>query len=131
MKSSALPYRRIVIKLGSNLLTSGRQCLDVEMMASLVLQIAALHKQGLQIIMVTSGAIAAGRYKLGKPDGIKGIPYKQVLAAVGQAAYALCIVGGSRRDGLFRAHPNSAKARHGAQSEVPVNAGRGILPHLC
>jgi glutamate 5-kinase len=85
MKSSALPYRRIVIKLGSNLLTSGRQCLDVEMMASLVLQIAALHKQGLQIIMVTSGAIAAGRYKLGKTDGIKGIPYKQVLAAVGQA----------------------------------------------
>ena len=84
MKSSALPYRRIVIKLGSNLLTSGRQCLDVEMMASLVLQIAALHKQGLQTIMVTSRPIAAGNTNWGKRRN-KGYPYKQVLAAVGQA----------------------------------------------
>jgi glutamate 5-kinase len=85
MEKSALPYKRIVIKLGSNLLTSGRQCLDIEMMSVLVSQIARLHKQGLEIIIVTSGAIAAGRYKLGKSDGIKGVPYKQVLAAVGQA----------------------------------------------
>ncbi|MDD4923502.1 MAG: glutamate 5-kinase [Dehalococcoidales bacterium] len=85
MKNSSLPYKRIVIKLGSNLLTNGSQCLDVEMMASLVSQIAELHKQGLEIIVVSSGAIAAGRYKLGKANGIKGIPYKQVLAAVGQA----------------------------------------------
>jgi glutamate 5-kinase len=84
MKNSSSTYKRIVIKLGSNLLTNGSQCLDVKMMASLVSQIAALYKQGIEIILVTSGAIAAGRYKLGKSDGIKGIPYKQVLAAVGQ-----------------------------------------------
>jgi glutamate 5-kinase len=85
MKNTSLPYKRIVVKLGSNLLTNGGVCLDVEMMASLVSQIAALHKKGLEIIVVSSGAIAAGRYKLRKANGIKGIPYKQVLAAVGQA----------------------------------------------
>jgi len=84
MNNTSLPYKRIVVKLGSNLLTSGRQCLDMEMMASLVSQIAALHKQGLEIIIVTSAAIVAGRYKLGNNSSIKGIPYKQVLAAVGQ-----------------------------------------------
>jgi len=85
MNNLSLPYRRIVVKLGSNLLTNGSQCLDTETMSSLVSQIAGLHKQGLEIILVTSGAIAAGRYKLRQTDGIKGIPYKQVLAAIGQS----------------------------------------------
>ena len=85
MKNSSLPYKRIVIKLGSNLLTNGSDCLDIALMTGLVSQIAGLHKHGLEIIMVSSGAIAAGRYKLGKADGIKGLPYRQVLAAVGQA----------------------------------------------
>ena len=84
MNNSSLTYKRIVIKFGSNLLTNGSQCLDADIMASLVSQIAALYKQGIEVILVSSGAIAAGRYKLGKADGIKGIPYKQVLAAVGQ-----------------------------------------------
>jgi glutamate 5-kinase len=85
MKNSSLPYKRIVIKLGSNLLTNGSDCLDIALMTGLVSQIAGLHKHGLEIIMVSSGAIAAGRFKLGKADGIKGLPYRQVLAAVGQA----------------------------------------------
>lgn len=78
-------YKRIVIKLGSNLLTGGSQSLDIAMMSSLVSQIAELHKQGLEIILVTSGAIAAGKYKLKQADGIKGVPYRQVLAAIGQS----------------------------------------------
>ncbi|MFA5628849.1 MAG: glutamate 5-kinase [Dehalococcoidales bacterium] len=84
MNKTDLPYKRIVVKLGSNLLTNGSSSLDINMMSSIVSQIAALYKQGLEIVIVTSAAIVAGRHKLGKSSSVKGIPYKQVLAAVGQ-----------------------------------------------
>jgi len=53
-------------------------------MSSLVYQLAQLHKQGLELVAVSSGAIAAGRDRLGLTKKIKGIPFKQVLASVGQ-----------------------------------------------
>jgi glutamate 5-kinase len=79
-----LPYKRIVVKFGTSLLTAGTSKLNHEKMADLVNQIASLHKQGVEVIVVTSGAIAAGREKLGLPRKVRGIPYKQVLASVGQ-----------------------------------------------
>ncbi len=84
MNNLSVPYKRIVIKLGSNLLTNGGKCLNPEIMESLVSQVAQLYSQGFEIILVSSGAIAAGRYKLGQTGEIKGTPYRQVLAAIGQ-----------------------------------------------
>ncbi|MFA5309281.1 MAG: glutamate 5-kinase [Dehalococcoidales bacterium] len=84
-KSSNPAYRRIVIKLGTKLLTGGTNHLDQAMMSSMAGQIARLHEQGAEIIIVSSGAIAAGRHKLGITGAVKGIPYKQVLASVGQS----------------------------------------------
>lgn len=77
-------YRRIVVKLGTNLLNGGTGHLDHEIMSSLVGQVAGMHQQGMEIIMVSSGAIAAGRQKLGKVKERKDIPFKQVLASIGQ-----------------------------------------------
>jgi glutamate 5-kinase len=54
-------------------------------MSNLVAQVAHLHKQGLELIVVSSGAIASGRYKLGLSKKVRGIPLKQVLASVGQS----------------------------------------------
>ncbi len=54
-------------------------------MSSLVAQIAQLHKQGLELLVVSSGAIAAGRHKLGLTKERRGTPFKQVLASVGQS----------------------------------------------
>ncbi len=79
-----LAYRRVVIKFGTRLLTGGSDHLDQETMSRLTEQVARLHGMGAEIIIVSSGAIAAGRHKLGLPRKIKGIPYKQVLASVGQ-----------------------------------------------
>lgn len=79
-------YQRVVAKLGTSLLTGGTLFLNLEVMASLVGQVARLHQQGLEIIIVSSGAIAAGRHKLGSLKGRKDIPIKQVLAAVGQSS---------------------------------------------
>ena len=81
---SGLPYQRIVAKFGTRLLTGGSDRLNQEVMAGLVAQIAGLHKQGLELLVVSSGAIAAGKAKLGLTKKVSGIPYKQVLASVGQ-----------------------------------------------
>ncbi len=80
-----LPYHRLVVKLGTSLLTGGSDHLNEEIMSGLVAQVAQLHKQGLELIIVSSGAIAAGRHKLGLTKERRGIPFRQVLASVGQS----------------------------------------------
>jgi glutamate 5-kinase len=77
-------YHRLVIKLGTNLLTGGTGRLDIPTMTSLVDQVAQLHQQGREVVLVSSGAIAAGRDKLAADHNRKDIPFRQILAAVGQ-----------------------------------------------
>jgi len=60
-----LPYKRIVAKFGTSLLTRGENKLNRNMISSLVSQIARLHQEGIELLVVSSGAITAGRYKLG------------------------------------------------------------------
>ena len=84
-EESGLPYQRIVAKFGTSLLTGGGEHLDENVMSGLVAQVAGLQEQGLELLVVSSGAIAAGRSKLGLTKRIKGIPYKQVLASAGQS----------------------------------------------
>ena len=84
-KLPVLKYRRIVVKLGTSLLTGGSDQLNLEVMGMLAAQIARLLEQGAEIVIVTSGATAAGRHELGLTKKIKNIPYKQVLASVGQS----------------------------------------------
>jgi len=81
---SSVPYHRIVAKFGTSLLTGGSNHLDENIMSRLVAQVAQLHQQGLEVLVVSSGAIASGRYKLGLTKERRGIPFKQVLASVGQ-----------------------------------------------
>ncbi len=79
-----MKYHRVLVKLGTNVLTAGTERLNLEVMSSLVGQVARLHRQGLELIIVSSGAIAAGRQRLGITHERKDIPFRQVLAAVGQ-----------------------------------------------
>ncbi len=83
--SCPVSYHRIVAKLGTSLLTDGSSYLNQDVMSNLAAQIAQLHKQGLELLVVSSGAIASGRYKLGLTRQLKGVPFKQVLASVGQS----------------------------------------------
>ncbi len=75
----------MVVKLGTSLLTGGSDHLDRDMMSRLVNQVARLYQQGVEIIVVSSGAMAAGRQRLGLTRKIKDIPFKQVLCSVGQS----------------------------------------------
>jgi glutamate 5-kinase len=77
-------YKRIIAKFGTNLLTGGTERLDRKVMANLAQQVAQLHSEGHEIVIVSSGAVAAGRQKLGLRKKQRGIPFKQVLASVGQ-----------------------------------------------
>jgi len=80
-----MSYHRIVAKFGTSLLTSGADHLDLQVMSSLVEQIARLHGQGKEIVIISSGAIASGRQRLKKVPERKNTPFKQVLASVGQS----------------------------------------------
>ena len=75
--------RRIVVKIGSQILssTTGIQEGRVE---GLVSELAVLHNQGKEIVVVSSGAVAAGMTQLGRKERPQTIPEKQALAAVGQ-----------------------------------------------
>lgn len=77
-------YHRLVIKLGTNLITAGKDSLDRRMMARLVDQVAELRRRGLEVIIVSSGAVAAGKHRLGIKKRRRDIPFRQMLAAVGQ-----------------------------------------------
>ncbi len=79
-----LCYRRIVAKVGTNVLTAGTDRLNLEVMSALVGQVARLQKRGAVVLIVTSGAITAGRHRLGVTRDRKGMPFRQMLAAVGQ-----------------------------------------------
>ena len=80
-----MAYRRIVAKFGTSLLTSSTDHLDLHVMSSLVEQIARLYRQGKEVVIISSGAIASGRQKLKAVPERKNIPFKQVLASVGQS----------------------------------------------
>ncbi len=91
-------YRRIVAKFGTNLLTAGGDRLDAAVMTSLASQISRLLDEGREVLIVTSGAIAAGRERLNSYGKRRDIPFRQALAAVGQAHLM------HTYDGLFAAH---------------------------
>jgi glutamate 5-kinase len=82
-------YKRIVIKLGTSVLTGGSRHLNHPRMVELVRQCAELHHQGREIIMVSSGAQAAGRARLNFPDLPRTIANRQLFAAVGQSRLML------------------------------------------
>ncbi|HVC80924.1 MAG TPA: glutamate 5-kinase [Chloroflexota bacterium] len=76
--------RRVVVKLGSNLLTSDRGALDRGAMHHLVAQVAELHASGAETLIVSSGAVAAARSRFPDLRRRPDLPAKQMLAAIGQ-----------------------------------------------
>jgi glutamate 5-kinase len=76
--------KRLIVKVGTNTLTGGEDHLSRPQMSAVVRQIARLMRDGHQVALVSSGAIVAGRQALEISRNGKDIPFKQVLAAVGQ-----------------------------------------------
>lgn len=75
--------RRVVVKIGSQILSSS-DGIEEPRLRALVRELAALHDQEKDLVVVSSGAVAAGMTRLGRKERPKTIPEKQALAAVGQ-----------------------------------------------
>ena len=96
------PMSRIAIKVGSNVLTRKDGTLDITRMSALVDQMAALRRSGIEVILISSGAVASGRSELHLPATetaqMDSVEQRQLFSAVGQAKLM------SRYVELFRDH---------------------------
>lgn len=96
-------YRRIVVKIGSALLVDRASGLKQQWLASLGADVAALAAAGVEVLIVSSGAIALGRNVLGLPRGALRLEESQAAAAAGQIelakAYAEVLSGHGLRAG--------------------------------
>lgn len=91
-------FNRIAVKIGSNVLTRKDGTLDVTRMSALVDQVAELHKNGVEIVLVSSGAVASGRSELKQTHRLDSVEQRQLFSAVGQAKLI------NRYYELFREH---------------------------
>ncbi len=92
--------RKIIVKVGSAVLT-GEDGLDLQIIEQLVDEISALRQQGYQVVLVSSGAIASGKHRLGISGKLKSIPQKQAAAAVGQGRLMRVYSNAFGKHGLF------------------------------
>lgn len=77
-------YKKITIKVGSNVLAKSDGTLNVSRIAHLVDQIAFLHKNGVEVVLVSSGAVAAGRAVMQPLKKTDAVSQRQLWAALGQ-----------------------------------------------
>ena len=90
LQPQQIVHRRVVVKIGSNVLTAGTDQIDTVVLASLAEQVAALVARGVQAIVVTSGAVAAGRHRVKTHHEARALTARdtqsrQALAAIGQS----------------------------------------------
>jgi glutamate 5-kinase len=78
--------RRVVVKVGSGLIADRESGLSEPRLGCLAADVARLLERGLEVVLVSSGAVAAGTARLGLRERPRSIPEKQAAAAVGQSA---------------------------------------------
>jgi len=84
LKKTDWKYNKIAIKVGSNVITQCDGSLNVGRMLRIVEDVAVLSKQGLEVILISSGAVAAGRSSVTPSKKTNIVSAKQVWAAIGQ-----------------------------------------------
>lgn len=77
-------YARIIVKIGSNVFTKKDGLPDLERIGHLVEQIALIKKQGTEVILVSSGAVASGRSLITVSEKYDAVAARQLLASIGQ-----------------------------------------------
>ena len=78
-------YRRVAIKVGSNVITRRDGTLDITRMSALVDQIVELRRNGISVILISSGAVAAGRCEMQNHPKLDPVSERQLFSAIGQA----------------------------------------------
>ena len=80
----AFNYKRIIVKIGSNVFTNEEGLPDIKRISHLVEQIATIKKQGKEVILVSSGAVASGRSLITVSEKYDAVAARQLLASIGQ-----------------------------------------------
>ena len=127
--------RRWVVKVGSALLTDDGRGLDEQMIASLVRQLVALRESGCEVVLVSSGAVAAGLVRLGWESRPHVLHNLQAAAAVGQSVLVQCYESAFKQHGIATAqvllsHDDvTARDRYlNARGTLSTLLGLGVVP---
>ena len=126
---------RIVVKLGTGVLTDSRKLIDPAQLEQIVAQVAALRKAGKEVVVVTSGAVGAGMGALGYQTRPTDLAEKQACAAVGQtrlmavyeklfAAHGLVVAQVLLTHDDLEHHERHLNARN----TLVTLLGRGVVP---
>ena len=129
------PVRRMVVKVGSGLLTAAGSGLDAGRIQAIADELAGVAARGIEVALVSSGAIVAGMAKLGMRERPRSMPETQAAAAVGQSALMQQYEVAFRRHGrivaqiLLTQEDFSARARYlNARNTLLALLGHGVLP---
>jgi glutamate 5-kinase len=127
--------RRIVVKVGSSLVTNEGRGIDVDAVGGWCRQMAVLVGQSRELVMVSSGAIAEGMKRLGWPARPRGVHELQAAAAVGQMGLAQSYESALRAHGIGSAqvlltHADLADRERylNARSTLVTLLGLGVVP---
>lgn len=134
-RSRLASAKRLVVKVGSALVTSNGNGLDLAAIDSWARQIAALREQGREVILVSSGAVACGVQRLGWGRRPKTVHEKQAAAAVGQAGLVEVYEAAFSKHGLHTAqilltHDDLADRKRYLNARATLNTllGLGVIP---
>ena len=134
-RSRLASAKRLVVKVGSALVTSNGNGLDLAAIDSWARQIAALRRQGREVILVSSGAVACGVQRLGWGRRPKTVHEKQAAAAVGQAGLVEVYEAAFSKHGLHTAqilltHDDLADRKRYLNARATLNTllGLGVIP---
>lgn len=92
------PVKRVVIKVGSGVLTTA-DGLNMSIIDGLTTEICVLKREGLEVILVSSGAIASGLKKIGRSERPQSVSQQQAMAAVGQSSLIMAYEDAFERHG--------------------------------
>lgn len=126
---------RCVVKIGSALLTANGQGLDVPAIRSWVSECAALRRRGIEIVIVSSGAVAAGMERIGLRTRPEALCALQAMAAIGQMGLVQIYESEFQRHGLHTAqvlltHEDLADRRRylNARTTLRMLLELGVVP---
>ncbi len=127
--------RRWVVKVGSSLVTNDGRGLNTELIAAWVEQIAALRERGIEVVLVSSGAVAEGVARMGWSERPKALYQLQAVAAIGQMGLVQAYESRFQQHGIHTAqvlltHDDLADRRRylNARSTLRALLGMGVVP---
>ena len=127
--------KRIAVKIGSNVLTRKDGTLDITRMSALVDQVAELHHAGMEIVLISSGAVASGRSEVKVGKKLDSVSARQLYSAVGQAKLINRYYELFREHGLKCGQVLTAKENFGSRTHylnqkhcMEVMLEHGVIP---